>query len=76
MSQLDPDFRGKQYPDVPKQMNKDALQQRRPFTTEMWEDFAYKHFPVNDPAQEAAVAHYQRAAKALEAGKWEDGINC
>jgi hypothetical protein len=73
LSQLDPDFRGKQYPDVPKQMNKEALQQRWPFTTEMWEDFAYKHFPVNDAAQEAAVALYQRAAKSMEAGKWEDG---
>ena len=73
LRELDPDFRGKQYPDVPKQMNKEALQQRWPFTTEMWEDFAYKHFPVNDSAQEAAVALYQRAAKTLEAGKWEDG---
>ena len=39
----------------------------------MWEDFAYKHFPVNDPAQEAAVALYQQAAKTLQAGKAEDG---
>jgi hypothetical protein len=73
LRELDPDFRGKQYPDVPKQMNKEALQQRWPFTTEMWDDFAYKHFPVNDAAQEAAVALYQRAAKNMESGKWEDG---
>lgn len=73
LKQLDPDFRGKQYPDVPKQMNKEALQQRWPFTTEMWEDFAYKHFPVNDPAQEAALALYQRAAKNMESGSWEEG---
>jgi hypothetical protein len=73
LSQLDPDFKGKQYPTVPQQMNKEALQQRWPFTMEMWADFAYKHFPVKDPAQEAAVALYQQAAKAIEAGKWEDG---
>jgi len=73
LRELDPDFRGKQYPDVPKQMNKEALQQRWPFTTEMWEDFAYKHFPVKDPAQEAAIALYSQAAKTMEAGKWQDG---
>jgi hypothetical protein len=73
LSQLDPEFKGKQYPDVPKQMNKEALQQRWPFTTEMWEDFAFKHFPVKDPAQESAAALYQQAAKALEAGKSEEG---
>jgi hypothetical protein len=73
LRELDPGFIGKQYPDVPKQMNKEALQQRWPFTTEMWEDFAYKHFPVNNAAQEAAVELYQQAAKAMEAGKWEEG---
>jgi hypothetical protein len=70
---LDPDFKGKQYPTVPKEMNKEALQQRWPFSTEMWDEFAYKHFPVNDAAQEAAIALYQKAAKNLEAGKWQDG---
>jgi predicted Zn-dependent protease len=73
LRELDPEFKGKQYPTVPQQMNKEALQQRWPFTTEMWADFAYKHFPVNDAAQEAAIALYQRAAKTMEAGKWDDG---
>jgi hypothetical protein len=73
LRELDPDFKGKQYPNVPKEMNKEALQQRWPFTTEMWDEFAYKHFPVNDAAQEAAIALYQKAAKNLEAGKWQDG---
>lgn len=73
VKEFDPDFRGKQYPDVPKQMNKEALQQRWPFTTEMWEDFAYKHFPVNDSAQEAAIALYQHAAKNMQSGNWEEG---
>lgn len=74
LRELDPDFRGgTQYPDVPKQMNKEALQQRWPFTTEMWDDFAYKHFPLNDSAQEAATALYSQAAKAMQAGKWDDG---
>jgi len=73
LKELDPDFKGKQYPTVPKEMNKEALQQRWPFSTEMWDEFAYKHFPVNDAAQEAAIALYQRAAKNLEAGKWQEG---
>ena len=73
LNELDPDFKGKQYPTVPKEMNKEALQQRWPFTTEMWDEFAYKNFPVNDAAQEAAIALYQQAAKNLEAGKWQDG---
>jgi hypothetical protein len=73
VKELDPDFRGKQYPDVPKQMNKAALQQRWSFTTEMWEEFAYKHFPVSDPAQDAAKALYQLAAKNMESGNFEDG---
>lgn len=73
LHQLDPDFNGKQYPTVPQQMNKEALQQRWPFTADMWADFAYKHFPVNNAAQEAAIALYQQAAKNLEAGKGQEG---
>ncbi|PZR35557.1 MAG: hypothetical protein DI538_14950 [Azospira oryzae] len=75
LKELDPDFNGKQYPTIPKEMNKEALQQRWPFTTEMWEDFAYKHFPVNNAAQEAAIALYQQAAKNMEAGKWQEGYD-
>lgn len=73
LREFDPEFKGKQYPTVPQQMNKEALQQRWPFTADMWADFAYKHFPVNNAAQEAAIALYQQAAKNLEAGKGQEG---
>jgi hypothetical protein len=73
LKNFDPAFNGKQYPDVLKNMNKDLLQQHWPWTTELWEAFSYKYFPVKDPGQDAAVALFQRAAKALQSGNREEG---
>ncbi|MBC9934954.1 hypothetical protein [Chitinophaga qingshengii] len=71
--QLDPVLKNKQFPQVLKNMNKDLLQQHWPWDQDLWEAFAYKHFPVYDPDQEAAVQLFQQAAKTLQSDKLAEG---
>ncbi|RBL89934.1 hypothetical protein DF182_26015 [Chitinophaga flava] len=70
---LEPNFNGKQFPQVLKGMNKDVLQQHWPWDTTLWETFTYKYFPVYDPDQESAVQLFQRAAKTLQSGNLAEG---
>jgi hypothetical protein len=78
LKEFEPDFKaikGKQWPEIPKQMSKEALHQRWPFDEEQWEDFAYKNFPVTDPNEVAAQELFTTAAKSFQAGRWDDGYN-
>jgi hypothetical protein len=68
VKELDPDFKGKQFPGVLKGMDKETLRLRWPFSEEIWSVFEYKYFPKVDADQGAAEKLYQQAAMALQAG--------
>lgn len=73
VQRLDPNFSGKQFPTVLKNMNTAIVQQHWPWSSQLWEDFEYKHFPKKDPDQESAVQLFQQAAKTLQSGKLAEG---
>lgn len=73
LKKLEPDFNGKQFPNVLKGMNNGIVQQNWPWDTALWEAFEYKYFPKKDPDQESAIQMFQQAATALRADKLEEG---
>jgi hypothetical protein len=74
LKKMEPEFNGRQFPQILNGMNKDIVQQHWPWSNELWETFEYKYFPKKDPDQEAAVQLFQQAAKALQAGDGPEGL--
>jgi hypothetical protein len=73
LKQLDPDFNGKQYPEVLKGINPAVLREHWPWSAAYWDTFEYKYFPKKDPDQEPAEKLYQQAAKVLQGGDQVNG---
>lgn len=74
VKELNPDFNGKQFPNVLKGMDKEIFRQNWPFNEEIWAMFEYRYFPKSDPDQASAEKLYQQAAMSLQAGNTVDGL--